>query len=179
MTAGRHINTSNKNWGTPNVYVNAVRQVFKGKICLDPCSNHTSIVHADNEYILPKDGLKESWDFATIYINPPYGIDHTRNTRIINWFEKVVETRNKYKNEIIMLVPVATNTTHWKKYVFGQADAICFLYDTRLKFLINGKEGGNGAPMSCAMIYYGNNYDLFNKVFKGFGAVIPIRHLKK
>ncbi len=77
-----------------------------------------------------------------------------------------------------MLVPVATNTTHWKKYVFGEADVMCFLYDTRLKFLINGKSGGNGAPMSCAMIYYGNNTKRFVKVFKRFGATVHIQHLK-
>ena len=53
-------------------------------------------------------------------------------------------------------MPVATNTGHWKKHVFTNATGICFLYDTRLKFLVNGEDGGKGAPMSCAMIYWGH-----------------------
>ncbi len=39
-----------------------------------------------------------------------------------------------YGAEIIALVPVATNTAYWKKYVFDEADSVCFLYDTRLRF---------------------------------------------
>ncbi len=49
MTAGRHINSSKKDWGTPEKYVTAVREVFRGTICLDPCSDRSSIVNADNE----------------------------------------------------------------------------------------------------------------------------------
>jgi hypothetical protein len=79
---------------------------------------------------------------------------------------------------VLALVPVATNTGHWKKYVFGQADAICFLYDTRLKFMVNGRNGGKGAPMSCAMIYWGDNVERFTAVFSRFGAVVDIRSLK-
>jgi hypothetical protein len=52
-------------------------------------------------------------------------------------------------------VPVASNTAHGKKYVYGKATGICFLYDTRLRFLIDGKDEGKGDPMSCAMIYWG------------------------
>jgi hypothetical protein len=52
------------------------------------------------------------------------------------------------------------------------------LYDTRLKFLVNGQNGGKGAPMSCAMIYWGKNFERFNASFKKFGAVIDLRPLK-
>lgn len=76
------------------------------------------------------------------------------------------------------LIPVAPNTNHWKKYVFGSADSICFLYDTRLKFLINGVSNGKGAPMACAMTYWGNANKRFYNIFKNFGAVVDIRMLK-
>ena len=46
MTAGRKINSTSQNWGTPEKYVNAVRKFFGGHIDLDPCSNEHSIVHA-------------------------------------------------------------------------------------------------------------------------------------
>ena len=84
----------------------------------------------------------------------------------------------QFKSEVLALVPVATNTGHWKNYVFSKATAICFLYDTRLKFLVNGKNGGKGAPMSCAMIYWGKNFDRFLSIFSKFGAVVDIQNLK-
>ena len=34
------------------------------------------------------------------------------------------------------------------------------------------------APMSCAMIYWGKNYDRFFSVFCRFGAVVDLRKLK-
>lgn len=75
------------------------------------------------------------------------------------------------------MIPVASNTGHWKKYVWGNATAVAFLYDTRLRFLVNGKDEGKGAPMSCAMVYWGSDYDRFFRVFIHFGAVVDIRSL--
>ncbi len=178
MSAGRNINTLSQNWGTPHKYVKAVKEVFCGHIDLDPCSNEYSIVKAKVEYRLPKyDGLKESWDYQTIYVNPPYGIDKVRGTTIKSWLARCAEAYEEYSSEVLALVPIAANTDHWKKYVFTKARAICFLYDTRLRFLENGKESGKGAPMACAMIYWGDNYDKFYEVFIEHGAVVDISNL--
>ncbi len=180
MTAGREVISKNKDWGTPKKYVDAVREVFEENINLDPCSNKHSIVNANIEYSLPeKDGLKESWNFKKIYINPPYGRDKERDTSIKQWLEKCVQAHKKYDSEVIALIPVATNTGHWKECVYGQAKAICFLFDTRLKFLEDGEDKGKGAPMSCAMIYWGHNYQKFYDVLIKHGAVVDISHLKK
>jgi hypothetical protein len=179
MTAGRQVITQNKDWCTPPKYVEAIRDFFGGTIHLDPCSNRYSIVNASIEYGLPKnDGLRESWDYPTIYVNPPYGIDHAHGTAIRDWLRRCEEASRRYGSEVIALVPVATNTGHWKKYVYGKAIAVCFLYDTRLRFLVNGKDGGKGAPMSCALIYWGNNYPHFFESFLRFGAVVNIENLK-
>ena len=179
MTAGRKINTLSQEWGTPEKYVSAIREFFGGRIEFDPCSNKYSIVHARTEYQLPKhNGLRESWNFPTIYVNPPYGIDKERGTSIKNWLLKCAMAHEQFKSEVLALVPVATNTGHWKNYVFGKATAVCFLYDTRLKFLVNGQNGGKGAPMSCAMIYWGKNFDRFFSIFSKFGAVVDIINLK-
>ena len=78
---------------------------------------------------------------------------------------------------MLALIPVAANTSHWKEYVWGSATAACFLYDTRLKFLENGDGEGKGAPMACAMIYWGANYDDFFEIFLEFGAVVDLRDL--
>ena len=178
MTAGRQSNSKNKNWGTPPKYVNAVKKFFDGTISLDPCSNKYSIVKANTEFCLPKDGLKKIWNYPTIYMNPPYGSDKIRKTTIKNWITKCALTHEEYNSEILALVPVATNTSHWKESVFGKATSICFLYDTRLKFLENGVETGVGAPMSCCIVYWGNDHNRFNEIFSEFGAVVNISNLK-
>lgn len=179
MSAGRSVNSKSQSWGTPKKYVDAVRNFFGGEIALDPCSNEYSIVNALTEYRLPdNDGLKESWDYPTIYVNPPYGSDRERGTTIKNWLAKCALTHEKHNSEILALVPVATNTGHWKQSVFGQASAICFLYDTRLKFLENGLDVGKGAPMSCSMIYWGGRVEEFKNLFLDFGAVVDISNLK-
>jgi len=179
MTAGRTVNSQSVNWCTPPKYADAVRKVFGGKIWLDPCSNEWSIVHAETEYRLPeKDGLKETWNFPTVYVNPPYGSDKENRTTIKHWLCRCAYAHKKHGSEVLALVPVATNTRHWKDYVWGCAAAVCFLYDTRLRFLVEGKDVGKGAPMSCAMIYWNGNIDRFTEVFLEHGAVVDLRTLQ-
>ena len=178
MTAGRSVNSQNKDWCTPPNYIEAIKKFFGGEIELDPCSNEFSVVNANVEYTLPKhDGLSESWNYKSIYVNPPYGADRERKTTIKHWLHRCAEANKRHNSEVIALIPVASNTSHWKEYVWGRATGICFVYDTRLKFLVNGENGGKGAPMSCALIYWGLNYEKFFDLFLEFGAVIDIRPL--
>ena len=179
MTAGRHVNPLSQSWCTPHKYVNAIKRFWNGTIQLDPCSNQYSIVNAVTEFRLPDhDGLKEEWNYKTIYVNPPCGSDKERGTTIKNWLSKCYKAYDTYNSEVIALVPVATNTGHWKQFVFGKATAICFLYDTRLRFLVDGIDGGKGAPMACCLIYWGDNLEGFRNVFMEFGAVVDISDLK-
>lgn len=179
MTAGRTVSSQSVNWCTPPKYVDAVKRVFGGRIFLDPCSNKWSIVNAETEFCLPDhDGLRESWDYPTIYVNPPYGSDKKRRTTIKHWLYRCAYAHKHYGSEVLALVPVATNTSHWKEYVWGRATGICFLYDTRLRFFVEGKDEGKGAPMSCAMIYWNKNIETFFNVFNEFGAVVDLRSLK-
>ena len=178
MTAGRKINSQSQDWCTPPQYVEAVKRVFKGRIDLDPCSSVHSIVGAKVEYLLPAiDGLRASWNYPTIFVNPPYGSDRERGTSIKNWLACCLEAYKKHGSEVIALVPVAVNTGHWKRSVFGGATGVCFLYDTRLKFLEDGQLSGKGAPMACSTIYWGDRYQDFFDVFISYGAVVDIRPL--
>ena len=181
MTAGRNNAESlSQHWCTPPEYVKAIRGFFCGSIGLDPCSNRYSIVKAAVEYSLPEiNGLTASWNHSTVFVNPPYGRDRARGTTIRDWLKKCAEAHSEYDAEVLALVPVATNTRHWKQYVFGAATAIAFLYDTRLRFLVNGENGGKGAPMSCAMVYWGPEYERFEQMFIHFGAVVDVRHLHR
>lgn len=181
MTAGRNNAASlSQDWCTPPKYVRAIREFFSGRIELDPCSNKHSIVKAEVEYCLPKtDALRESWDYRTVFVNPPYGADRKRGTTIRDWLRRCAEANEKHGSEVLALVPVAANTRHWKRYVWGAATGVAFLYDTRLRFLVNGKDGGKGAPMACAMVYWGPRYERFESVFLPFGAVVDVRHLQE
>ena len=175
MTAGRKIISQSQEWGTPKRYVDAIRSFFGGAIDLDPCSNEFSVVKAHVEYRLPENGLKETWDFPSIFVNPPYGIDQEAGTSIRHWLSRCESSHRIYGSEVIALVPVATNTGHWKNSVYGKALAVCFLHDTRLRFLVNGQDAGKGAPMSCALIYWGARYDDFLNAFTPFGAVVNVK----
>lgn len=174
MTAGRTVIGNSRDWCTPHKYVDAVKEVF-GSISLDPCSSKWSVVGAEKEYRLPyNDGLEESWDHPTIYVNPPYGSDKERGTRIIDWLKKCSDANLQYGSEVIALVPIAANTKHWKLYVWARAQAICFLYDTRVRFLVEGRDDGKGAPMACATVYWGKDKNKFAEVFKKHGAVVDL-----
>ena len=179
MTAGRSSSDSlSQNWCTPPKYADAVLEFFDGPVSLDPCSNQYSIINATTKYALPEvDGLLASWKFPTIFVNPPYGRDKKRNTSIKDWLYKCYQANFQHNSEVLALIPVATNTRHWKNYVFGVATSVAFLYDTRLRFLENGIDTGKGAPMSCAMVYWGSKYDHFETIFTRFGAVVDLRSL--
>lgn len=176
MTAGRtnsyQISTG---WCTPPKYANAVKVFFSGELELDPCSNKFSLIESKTKFMLPeKDGLVEEWNYKTIFVNPPYGSDRERGTTIKNWIKKCEEAHSRYNAEVLALIPVATNTRHWKDFIFGKAAGICFLYDTRLKFMIDGVIDEKGAPMSCAMVYWGNNIERFESVFSPYGAALDL-----
>jgi hypothetical protein len=163
MTAGRKVHTLSRDWCTPPKYTNPIRAFFSGKIALDPCSNGQSIVGA--EINLTENGLEYDWNSAkTIFVNPPYG--RNGETSIYDWLKKCHETNS---SEIVALIPVATNTKHWKEFVF-KANVICFLADTRLKFLINGSTENKGASMSCCLVYWGPRKQDFIVTFSNYGS---------
>jgi hypothetical protein len=64
-----------------------------------------------------------------------------------------------------------------KKKAAGRALGTLVEIVTRLRFLVNGKDGGKGAPMSCAMIYWGNHYEKFRDVFGKHGAVVNLTEM--
>ena len=61
MSAGRKHISEKKHWNTPPKYIKLIKEMF-GYVDLDPCSNESSMVDAKAKYILPTNGLIESWD---------------------------------------------------------------------------------------------------------------------
>lgn len=174
MSAGRQNKSNCVEWGTPQEYLNLVKDVL-GIISLDPCSNDYSLVDAETNFKLPQnDGLKEKWNYKTIFVNPPYGRNSTNKTSIKDWLNKCTEANKTYNSQIIALIPVATNTKHWQDNIFVNSTSVCFLKVSRLKFLKEGKVYEKGAPMSCAIIYWGNDKNKFKSVFKDYGICMDI-----
>ena len=172
MTAGRIVNAEKKDWNTPPKYTIPITEFF-GRIDLDPCSNTTSLIQANTRFIYPsKDGLVDEWKASTVFVNPPYG--RSNGTSLYDWLLKSVNEYEKYNFEVIFLIPVATNTRHFKEIVFKEYDAICFLSDTRLKFYNNGVEDKKGAPMACCLCYKGHRRLEFKNKFDEYGMVFLI-----
>jgi len=169
MTTGRKNTSNNKEWYTPKSFLLLVELMF-GKISLDPCYNSESFVLADTVFELPfGDGILENWnDYKTIFCNPPYGKDKDRKTSIKDWIKKCHET-SKTGSQIIALIPVATNTSHWKEYIFPSCSAICFIGKPRFDF-VGAKN--NGAPMAVCAVYWGNKIEKFSKIFGEIGNLM-------
>lgn len=111
MTAGRNSVSENKDYCTPPKYAELIHKFFNNNIYLDPCSNKYSIINTIVKYIeLEKDGLNETWNYPTIFVNPPYG--RYKNTFIKDWIYKCHNTYINHGSEIIALIPVATNTSY-------------------------------------------------------------------
>ena len=172
MTAGRKNTNTKTDWDTPPKYIKVINEFF-GKIDLDPCSNETSMVDATIKYILPTDGLKESWDYKKIFVNPPFGRNLEEKTSVYTWLKKGVDA-NQNGSELLYLIPVSTNISHFKELIFVYGCGICFLKDTRLRFWNNGIEDKKGAPMACCMVYFGNDYDRFDNCFSEYGKCFKI-----
>ena len=171
--------SENKDYNTPPNYLRAVREYLGSRIALDPCSNAYSMVAAETEWRLPDtDGLQQDWSpFPSIFVNPPYGTDAVRGTSIRDWCVKCVRTHAKNPNaQIFLLIPVATNTRHWKDSVFPFASHICFLYDTRVRFWEHGRENAKGSPMPCCIVHYGGDCEgrSFMEHFKTLGVCLRI-----
>lgn len=147
-------------WCTPESILVPVRKVFDGTIDLDPCSNENSIVNAVTEYRLPDhDGLSESWAFATIFVNPPYG-------RGINlWLHRCYRASKDFESQVIALIPASPDTAAWRDFV-EPADCVCFVHG-RITFL----GAPSAAPNPSAIVYWGHNRHRFAEVFRDIGGI--------
>ena len=85
----------------------------------------------------------------------------------------VAEAHLDHGAEVLVLVPVAANTSHWKLCVWGVATGVVFLYDTRSKFLVDGRECGKRAPMSCALVYWRPRLEWF------YRTSVDVRHCRE
>ena len=82
--------------------------------------------------MLPEhNGLKANWNFKRIYVNPPYGLDRKRGTGIKDWLYRCAQAHKNFGSEVLALVPVASNTGHWKKLPVSERQARSAFSTTR------------------------------------------------
>lgn len=159
-------NSGNNEWYTPSKYIEAARKVM-GEIDLDPASSDIAnkIVEAGVYYTLEENGLGKEW-FGRVWMNPPYSGD-----LISDFCEKLCI--HFYHNEITEAIVLVNNATEtiWFQGMLNWASAVCFPKG-RVKF-IDVEGNPTGAPLQGqAILYFGDNKELFKEVFEGFGRVL-------
>lgn len=153
--------SSTGDWYTPPEIVEAVRDLFDGRIDLDPCSNSheapnvPALVHFTRE----DDGLSRPWS-GRVYLNPPYG------KGIGPWIEKVREEHEAGRVTAAVVLVKAATDTRWFR-VLSERYPRCEVAG-RLKF--SGCKAP--APFPSVLFYLGDEVQRFADVFARFGVLV-------
>ncbi len=178
--SGTIADMKSQHWNTPDNILELTRTVFGGTIDLDPCDNEFSTTCPLVSWKLPEhDGLATPWpDVAqtlgrriNIFCNPPFGRSPD-GTSIADWVKAAYTagTDTERVANLILLIPASTETVFWHEFIWGMADAICFVKG-RVRFPLEGKKGGF-SPKGTALVYWGDSPALFEEVFFDLGRVV-------
>lgn len=87
---------------TPTYVLEPIRNLFGGRIGLDPCTEPDNPTKAERFYCLPQDGASLPWCASSVFCNPPYGEARNR------WVEKCIKVGKV--RPVILLIPAHTET---------------------------------------------------------------------
>lgn len=134
-------------WQTPDDVFNKLNKEFN--FTLDPCCQHDS-AKCKKHYTPTENGLLQSWEGETVFVNPPYGRD------LKTWVQKSYNESTKDNTVVVLLIPSRTDTSYFHDYIYHKSE-IRFLRG-RIKF-INPitKKQGDSAPFGSMVIVMGNN----------------------
>ena len=159
-------NTGENEWYTPCIYVEAARDVM-GTIDTDPASSETAneIIKAKQYFTIEDDGRQQTW-VGNIWMNPPYS-----QPLVTEFCALLVEKlKNREIKQACVLVNNATETNFYQN-MMGECQAVCFIKG-RVKFIDQNGES-TGAPLQGqTILYFGEGYQKFAKVFSQFGVVL-------
>lgn len=158
-------NSGNNEWYTPAKYIDLAREVMGGIDC-DPATSEIAnqTVKAKTIFTAENDGLTQTWR-GRVWMNPPYA------QPLMSDFAEAVSAKFESGEieQACILVNNATET-QWFQRMVSVANAVCFP-KSRIKFL--DLQGKPGAPLQGqAIIYMGDNIELFVAAFKLEGAVL-------
>lgn len=149
-------------WYTPPHIVELVRQTLES-IELDPASNASAngTVGAARFYSAEDDGLNQSWNAETLYLNPPYG------DTIDQWIERLVEEYEAGNiGAAITLIPARTDTGWFRRL---RDYPRCFV-NGRIKF-VSPEGTENSAPFPSVVVYLGTDMLRFYGAFHALGDI--------
>ena len=128
-------------WSTPQDFFERLDNEFH--FTLDPCCVPSTA--KCSTYFTPEiDGLKQSWEGYTVFMNPPYG------RKIGAWLEKAYNESLK-GTTVVCLIPSRTDTKYWHDFCMKAAE-IRFVKG-RLKF----GNSTSSAPFPSAVVVFKNN----------------------
>ena len=160
-------NSGNNEWYTPPQYTEAARSVMGG-IDVDPasCEVANRLVRATQFFSVKENGLDQVWN-GRVWMNPPYS-----QPQIGQFCRKLVDQVGGTVTEACVLVNNATDT-RWFHTLLEKAAAVC-LIKGRVKFVSD--TGELGSPLQGqAILYFGDNSDIFARRFSKFGTVLYAR----
>lgn len=136
---------------TPSYLLEPIRAALGGVIDLDPCTEPDNPTAALRFFTAVDDGLAQSWDADTIYVNPPYS--KAREP----WIARCVEASGA-GSRVVALIPAHTDTRLVQRCL-DTASTVCFIRG-RVKFGVpraNGRQEAASHPSAV----FGWNVDLF------------------
>ena len=144
MNTNLMFSSEDMTWSTPQEFFDKLNEEFN--FTLDPCCVPSTA--KCNIYFTPEvDGLKQSWEGHTVFMNPPYGRE------INKWLRKAYEESLK-GTIVVCLIPSRTDTKYWHDYCM-KASEIRFIKG-RLKF----GNSVNSAPFPSADVIFGKDEGL-------------------
>lgn len=165
----RALGTGENEWYTPDVYIEAAREVFGGLIALDPASSEIAnqVVKAERFFSKDDNGLQRHWQAESIWMNPPYSQPEIRL-----FSEKLVaEWLAGHVGQAVALTHNYTDTA-WFHTLANACDAICF---TRGRIRFVNPEGKKAAPtQGQAFFYFGPAVERFQRIFGEFGLTVRV-----
>jgi ParB family chromosome partitioning protein len=159
-------------WYTPGYIIESVKNVFNGKIDLDPasCEAANKIIGAKEYYDKEDNGLEKPWS-GSVFCNPPYG----RN--VSAWVNKclaeeelIVQNRYIITNLQMILLVNAVTDRNWFQPLWKYP--ICF-FRKRIKFINSETMKADSRPThGNAMVYFGIKPDRFKREFYQYGHIV-------
>jgi hypothetical protein len=153
-----------QDWETPPDFLKRLlafnqREAFD----LDPCCTRKN-VPAKFHYTRKEDGMRSSWAVVPetlAFMNHEY-------RESSKWIAKAVYEVQANRVRVWGLFPARLDTLYWHDYVFNHTGFVFFLR-RRLQFWVDGqpyaplskttgKPQQNDAPMPCALVYWGHDY---------------------
>lgn len=100
----------------------------------------------DRYFTKADDGLSQSWEGETVFVNPPYG-----NVETGIWTRKCYEEAQKPNTTVVLLIPARTDRASFHDYIYNKPGVSVEFLRGRLAFELDGKPMTNdkGAVMKA------------------------------